>query len=435
MSKNRQFDSGSCLYNIAEIQYMREETTMCQDRFEHRKAKARLQILNPDGTPAACTPVSINQDSHSFLFGCGAFDAVELMKTQDARKQAFLQERMEKWLSLFNYGTLPFYWGRYEPSEGKTAYPETMAAAKWLRENGVQVKGHPLCWHTACAPWLMQFSNDEIMRRQIKRIHRDVTAYRGVIGLWDVINEVVIMPVFDRYDNAVTRICREKGRVGLVKEVFAAAKESDPDAVLLINDFNTSEAYASLIEELLEAGVPIGAIGIQSHQHQGYWGSEKLNRVLERYSRFGLPIHFTENTLISGEIMPAHIVDLNDWQVDEWPSTPEGEERQAREIAEMYSILFAHPLVEAITTWDFNDGCWLKAPSGFVRGDNSEKPSYYALKQLIHGDWETHETQVTDSDGFISFTGFKGNYTLQAGTGSASFSLDSETDGRISLNH
>ena len=155
----------------------------------------------------------------------------------------------------------------------------------------------------------------------------------------------------------MTRICREKGRVELVREVFAAAKESNPDAVLLINDFNTSEAYAQLLEALLEAGVPIGAIGIQSHQHQGYWGAEKLQKVLERFSRFNLPIHFTENTLVSGEIMPAYIVDLNDWQVDAWPSTPEGEERQAREITEMYTALFAHPLVEAITTWDFNDGC------------------------------------------------------------------------------
>ncbi len=112
-----------------------------------------------------------------------------------------------------------------------------MAAAKWLRERNVQVKGHPLCWHTACAPWLLQYSNEGILRRQIRRIYRDVTAYQGIIDLWDVINEVVIMPVFDRYDNAVTRICKEKGQVSLVKEVFAAAKESNPDAVLLINDF------------------------------------------------------------------------------------------------------------------------------------------------------------------------------------------------------
>ncbi len=396
------------------------------NQLDHRRASARVRILNPDGTPAANRPVQVDQVSHRFLFGCGAFDAVEMMKTQDAEKRAFLSERMDKWLALFNYGTLPFYWGRYEPVEGETAYPETMAAAKWLNEKGVRVKGHPLCWHTACAPWLMRFSNDEILSRQLARIHRDVTAYRGVIDMWDVINEVVIMPVFDKYDNAITRICQEKGRIRLVKEVFAAARESNPDAVLLINDFNTSSAYEILLEGLLEAGVPISAIGIQSHQHQGYWGLEKLNDVLSRYSRFNLPIHFTENTLISGEIMPAHIVDLNDWQVDEWPSTPEGEERQAREISEMYSVLFAHPLVEAITTWDFNDGCWLKAPSGFVHADNSIKPSYEALRRLIHETWETHENLATDGDGYLSFSGFKGDYILRVPQGSASLTLNGD---------
>ena len=403
------------------------------EQLNHRKADARLQILNPDGTPFANRPVQIDQTSHEFLFGCGAFDAVALMKIPDGQRKAFLRQRMEKWLALFNYGTLPFYWGRYEPEEGKTAYPETMAAAKWLREQGVQVKGHPLCLHTACAPWLMQYSNEEIMRRQIERIHRDVNAYKGVIGLWDVINEVVIMPVFDKYDNAITRICKEKGRIRLVKEVFAAAMESDPDAVLLINDFNTSVSYEILLEGLLEAGVPISAIGIQSHQHQGYWGLDKLNNVLERFSRFGLPIHFTENTLISGAIMPAHIEDLNDWQVDSWPSTPEGEERQAREISEMYTVLFSHPLVEAITTWDFNDGCWLKAPSGFVREDNSEKPSYYALQKLIHGDWETHQTLTTDANGCLSFTGFKGGYALKADGKTAKLDLKDAVSASLTL--
>ncbi len=403
------------------------------DQLTHRRAKARLQLLNPDGTPAGNRPVRVDQQTHRFLFGCGAFDAVAMMKTAEEGQKAFLRERMDKWLSLFNYGTLPFYWGRYEPVEGQTAYAETMAAAKWLREKGVAVKGHPLCWHTACAPWLMQYDNTEILRRQIARIRRDVTAYQGVIGLWDVINETVIMPVFDKYDNAVTRICRDLGRVRLVKEVFAAAKESDPGAVLLINDFNTGPAYEKLLEELLEADVPIGAIGIQSHQHQGYWGLEKLNDVLTRFSRFGLPIHFTENTLISGALMPAYIEDLNDWQVPEWPSTPEGEDRQAREIAEMYGVLFAHPLVEAITTWDFNDGCWLKAPSGFVRADNSEKPAYHALKSLIHGAWETHETLTTDENGRLSFTGFKGDYLLRTDSGTAALSLDGDRDDTVRL--
>ncbi len=400
----------------------------------HRKSEARIQILNPDGTPASGHRIQVDQTSHRFLFGCGAFDSVELMKTQDPEKREFLKERMNKWLALFNYGTLPFYWGRYEPVEGTTAYPETMAAARWLKDQGVRVKGHPLCWHTACAPWLMKYSNEEILRRQLERIRRDVSLYKGIVDMWDVINEVVIMPVFDRYDNAITRICKEMGRIRLVKEVFAAAKETNPDATLLINDFNTSVSYEILLEGLLEAGVPISAIGIQSHQHQGYWGLEKLNNVLERFSRFGLPIHFTENTLVSGEIMPAHIVDLNDWQVDTWPSTPEGEERQAREITEMYSVLFAHPLVEAVTTWDFNDGCWLKAPSGFVYMDNREKPSYFALQKLIHGEWETHEVLNTDENGYIAFTGFKGNYAVSDGNTSASFELNEPVCLKIGLN-
>ena len=380
----------------------------------HRKATARLRLVNADGTPIANRPLDVQQTSHQFLFGCGVFEAVEMMRPHSDEQLDFLRQRLDKWLGLFNYGTLPFYWGRYEPEQGKTAKEPTLKAATWLRERNVTLKGHPLCWHTVCADWLMQYSNEEILRRQLERIHRDVTDFKDVIDLWDVINEVVIMPDFDKYDNAITRICKDMGRIALVKEVFAAAKESNPNATLLINDFNTSVAYEILLDGLLEAGVPIGAIGIQSHQHQGYWGKEKLENVLERFSRFGLPLHFTENTLISGDLMPEHIIDLNDFQVDAWPSTEDGEARQAREITEMYTVLFNHPLVEAITTWDFADDAWLHAPAGFVRVDNTEKPAYHALHSLIHGEWETREQLVTDSDGCVTFTGFKGNYTLES---------------------
>ena len=68
----------------------------------HRKQTVTLQILNPDGTPAAGRKVRIDQTGHRFLFGCGAFDAVEMMKTEDEATKKFLAERMEKWLGVFN---------------------------------------------------------------------------------------------------------------------------------------------------------------------------------------------------------------------------------------------------------------------------------------------------------------------------------------------
>ena len=391
----------------------------------HRKVSKKVLFTDNEGKALANKEIRVSQTNHEFLFGCGAFDFLPYV-TMGATE---LQDAVDKWLAVFNYATLPFYWGRFEPEEGKPDTEKLMQVAKYLKEKNVKVKGHPLCWHTVCADWLMKYDNKTILKKQLERIDREVSGFKGIIDMWDVINEVVIMPVFDKYDNAVTRICNEYGRVPLVKAVFDEAHAQNPDAVLLLNDFNTSEKYAELIEECLDAGVPISAIGIQSHQHQGFWGREKLEEVLERFERFGLPIHFTENTLISGEIMPAYIEDLNDWQVDEWPTTPEGEERQAREIEEMYRVLFSHPQVKAITTWDYRDGAWLKAPSGFLRLDNSVKPSYTMLKDLVRGEWWTDTSVTTDKDGYAVIDAFKGDYSLsfEGKKAAVTFTDDSET--------
>lgn len=397
----------------------------------HRKASVKIHLRRADGTPVAGQDIKADQIASKFLFGCGCFDAVDIFKTNDPKEKEFLSQRLDNWMKLFNYGTVPFYWGRYEPEEGKTIEDVTMKGARFLQDHGVTVKGHPLCWHTACANWLLKYSNEEIIRKQVARIHRDVSKFKGTIDMWDVINEVVIMPVFDKYDNAITRICNELGQVKLVKTVFEAAREENPGATLLINDFNTSPAYERLIESLLEAGVDIDVIGIQSHQHQGYWGAEKVHDVLRRFSRFGKPIHFTENTLISGDLMPKYIEDLNDWQVETWPTTPEGEDRQAREMAEMYEILYAHPQVEAITIWDPCDGAWLGAPSGVMRADNSPKPVYDALMERVHGVWETHTSVTTDAEGNAVITGTKGTYRLAIGD--KSVEIDLSKDGEQTL--
>ncbi|MDR2746203.1 MAG: endo-1,4-beta-xylanase [Treponema sp.] len=402
--------------------------------FSHRKSRAKLRLVSAGGAPLAGRDAAINQTRHEFLFGCGGFEAVDLAGGNpdgtplEAGKAAFLRDRLDKIFSLHNYATLPFYLGRYEKEEGKPDQRRTMAAAEYFAKRNVTTKGHPLCWHTACADWLMKYDNKEILKKQIARIKRDVSAFKGSIDRWDVINEVVIMPIFDKYDNAITRVCKEIGRVGIIKEVFAAAREANPAATLVLNDFNVSIDYEILVDGCLQAGAPIDVIGIQSHQHQGYWGKEKLYQVLDRFSHFGVPLHFTENTLISGEIMPAYIEDLNDWHEDKWPSTPEGEERQARELTEMYEILFACPAVEAITTWSAADDGWLNAPGGFLHGDNSIKPVYTALLNKVKGEWWTKLAAHSDAAGEIGLEGFRGDYELVCEGKKVPFVLDGKTE-------
>ncbi|WP_078552297.1 endo-1,4-beta-xylanase [Bacillus alkalicellulosilyticus] len=392
----------------------------------HRIASKTIKLVDAAGNPVAGKEVELNLTNHKFLFGCGAFDAVPVASKLGTPEQlAFLEQKLDLFLDVFNSATLPFYWDRFEPERGKPLTKELQAAARWLKDKNVAVKGHPLVWHTLAAPWLLDMSNEEILKAQFDRIERDVTDFKGLVDTWDVINEVVIMPIFDKYDNGITRISKELGRVGIIKEMFAKTKECNPNATLLLNDFNTSINYEILIDGCLQAGVPIDVIGIQSHQHQGYWGREKLEEVLDRFSHFGLPLHFTENTITSGHLMPAEIEDLNDYQIPDWPSTPEHEERQAREMEEMYTILFNHPLVESITNWEINDeGPWLGAPAGFLRKDNSPKPSYHAIKKLIKEDWSTNVTVKTDDNGVLSFEGILGEYELVSEGKKASFTLD-----------
>lgn len=402
--------------------------------YPHRMTTKTLHISDSQNQPLAGVPVSIQQTNHQFLFACGAFQSIAVAnRTLEGEEMRRMDELMEKWLTLFNSGTLPFYWKRFEPERGKPITEQMMNAARWLKERGCTVKGHPLCWHTSTAPWLLDMKNKDILKAQIDRIHRDVTEFKGIVDMWDVINEVVIMPVFDQYDNGITRIAKELGRIGIIREMFQATREANPNATLLLNDFNTSNAYEILIEGCLEAGIQIDAIGIQSHQHQGYWGKEKLEQVLERYSHFGIPIHFTENTLISGDLMPSHIVDLNDFKVDEWATTPEGEARQAKDVEELYRTLFANPLVEAITTWCIVDNMWLHAPAGLIRVDNSEKPSYHKLKELIKGEWWTTEQLMTDASGNVELSGYLGDYELVYQDKKIPFVLEKSDDAVISI--
>lgn len=390
----------------------------------YRSAEATVRILGPDG-PLAGRAVTVGQRSHAFRFGCTGFEQIELA---NAELDDAATERAERaaadWLDLYNFATLPFYWGRFEPVRGRPDTRRLRAAARWFVDRGVAVKGHPLCWHSVGADWLLELTDDEIVEAQLARIRRDVADFTGLIDSWDVINEVVIMPIFAKYDNGVSRMARKLGRVGIVRATFDAARETNPGATLLLNDFDMSADYEHLIEDCLEAGIRIDALGLQSHMHQGYWGEAKTRDVLERFARFGLPIHFTESTLVSGQLMPPEIVDLNDYQVDAWPSTPEGEARQADEIVRHYRTLLAHPAVEAITWWEIQDGGWLGAPTGLIRADGTRKPAFEALRGLIKGDWWLSPTpMVTDETGSIRFDGFLGDYVLSIGGDAVPFRL------------
>lgn len=410
----------------------------------HRVHSSSIALRRPDGAAWADTEVQVRQVRHAFAFGNIGFDFVDLAAGEPAAARHGADvfggagrdaaaRLVELWLDVFNTATLPFYWSGFEPEEGRADTERLLAAARWFRERGIALKGNPLVWHTLAPDWLRGRPDQEVEDLVRARVRREVMAFAGLIDTWDAINEVVIMPVFDNEadENAITRLCRRIGRIPMVRLAFDEARGAGLDLRLVLNDFDLSTGYECLIEGVLEAGIQVDAIGLQTHMHQGYWGEERTLATLDRFARFGLPLQLTETTLLSGDLMPREIEDLNDYRPEHWPSTPEGEERQADEVVRHYRTLLSHPAVEAVNYWGITDrGAWLGAPAGLVRHDGTPKPAYDALRRLVKEEWWVSPTTLrTDAEGRVDVTGWLGDYVVECAGASASFALENDRTG------
>jgi GH35 family endo-1,4-beta-xylanase len=369
-----------------------------------RMGTAALRFTGPDGQPLpAGVSLQISQTRHKFLFGCNIF---KLGLCRTAEDNAAYEKHFAE---LLNYATLPFYWWQYERQKGKPDDARTDDIVRWCNAHGVAMKGHPLAWNWAEPRWLAQSTPDEAMQLQFERIGRCAQRFKGSINIWDVVNEAT---QYDREEckQRAPRLTQAIAKMGIgeyVRTAFKTARQANPQATLVINDYRTDPAYAEkVISQLVdEAGKPLyDIIGIQSHMHGGTWGAARAWDVCERFAKFGKPLHFSETTVVSGPKKDST-----------WATTPEGERDQAKQVTEFYTVLFSHPAVEAVTWWDFTDqNAWQQAPAGLVRDDMSPKPAYEQLHGLVKGKWWTKVEAATDSHGNVDFQGFFGQYEVEA---------------------
>ncbi len=386
-----------------------------RDRIEHcRTGELAVRVSGPDGTGLPGRRVLLQQEESAFLFGCNIFN----LKPGDESEDQQLYRR--RFCDLLNYGTLPFYWGQYEPEPGKTQQERLKAMAAWCAEHGIRTKGHPLVWHEVYPAWADRQETPALQLLET-RVEEVVGSFRGLVDMWDVINESTTS---ERFDNGVGGWAREVGMVEIAAESIRWARSAGPDATLVLNDYNISADFEAQIEGLMAGERRPDVIGIQSHMHSGEWPLERAWEVPETYARFGLPLHFTELSVLSGAYIPQSEI-VGKYRPDDWPSTPEGEEKQLHYVEKLYTILFSHPAVEAITWWDLADGRWMNAPSGLIRRDMSPKPAYERLLELVMKEWRTNAEFTTGADGEASLRAFHGSYSLR----------DAETGESICFDH
>jgi GH35 family endo-1,4-beta-xylanase len=369
-----------------------------------RTAEITLCLMDGDGVPVQNAAVEVNLVNHAFKFGCNAFG---LRSISDGDLQRAYEARFA---ALFNYGTLPYYWARYERRPGEIAADHLARMATWCQEHRVAAKGHPLVWHEVYPRWAQALPDDQVLELLEARVRAIPREFEHSVHIWDVVNEATVA---HRFDNAIGRWIAREGTAAVVEQALRWAREASPKATLLYNDFNISAEFEQLVADLLDHDAPVDATGIQSHMHKGPWSLERVWSVCETYARFGLPLHFTELTVLSGRLKAA---DDDDWHTPQtdWKTTPEGEAAQAEYGEQLYTLLFSHPVVEAITWWDFADHhAWQGAPAGMLREDMSPKPLYERLHDLVSGTWNTQINAVSDEQGTVRCRCFYGEHQVQ----------------------
>jgi GH35 family endo-1,4-beta-xylanase len=297
----------------------------------------------------------------------------------------------------------------------------------WCAANGMKTKGHPLIWCEAVPDWLPQ-DRDEL-DRLIRRRMDDLAADFGPLSarpldFVDFLNEPTVQPA--NFDNPLALWMRDLGPDGTAEMAYDRAAAFRPAERGILNHFLRDETYLELARRLIDGGRPIRAIGLQSHQHSGTRPLWMFQEETDRFAALGVPVHWTENSVLSGEARRIRFV-KGRADVPPWPSTPEGEARQAEALVQQYTLLFGHPAVEAVTQWNFTDAAsWLSAPSGLLDKDLRPKPAYRALHELIRGRWWTDADLVADRRGLARSRVFRGNYRLRviAPDGAAERELD-----------
>ena len=364
-----------------------------------RAARLAVRVVDENGEPVPGVTIGAVQIASDCRFGSNVFlwGSLPTPELEAAYRTRFAE--------LCDFATLPFYWWAYERRADETQAPRIEAIAAWCATNGIAAKGHPLLWNKEDPIWLPD-DVEKVWERSLQRVDDCVGGFAGRIDVWDVVNEATHYDRADVRGVRQTRTWNEVGVTEMIRTACARARAANPAAVLLVNDYRTDDAYAALIESLRQpdGGFPFDAIGIQSHMHGGVWSDARIDEVCDRFARFGLPLHFTEVTILSGS---------SPERSDPWPTTPAGEVRQAREVERLYRRLFARPEVAAITWWDLSDrGAWQGAPAGLLRADMTPKPAYTQLHELVTQEWRTDVKGTTDDEGLFTAEVYRGTYEL-----------------------
>lgn len=251
--------------------------------------------------------------------------------------------------------------GPIHPKENEYNWKDADSIVNFAQRHGLRVRGHNLCWHEQAPSWLFtdnqgkQVSKEVLLKRLKDHIFNVVGRYKGKVYAWDVVNEAIDDDSTKFLRNSLWyQICGED----YIAKAFEYAHEADPNAVLFYNDYNSErpekrERIYKLLKKLVDAKVPIHAVGLQAHWSIFEPSQKELAEAIKRYSSLGLKVQFTELDISVYHWEKNRRAKLPT-DIDTY--TPEIEQQQAMQYKMVFDTFrkYRH-VVTGVTFWNISD--------------------------------------------------------------------------------
>lgn len=254
-------------------------------------------------------------------------------------------------------------WHVVEHTRGKRDTKGADAIAAFAAARDMALRGHALVWPAKgrLPAWIEGWPDGEASGLEaalVAHVTDMAGRYRGRIESWDVVNEG-LEARDGRPDGLRRSILLDRFDERYFDIAFLAARAADPAARLAYNDYGVEHEIPwqvakrghllALLQRLVRRGVPIGALGIQSHLTATEpFDAAAFGRFLDEVTGLGLAVEITE-------------LDVDDRRL------PPGIEDRDQAIADLVrrylDTCLARPAVRTVLTWGLSDRTsWINDP-------------------------------------------------------------------------
>jgi endo-1,4-beta-xylanase len=240
--------------------------------------------------------------------------------------------------------------------------------------------------------WLKSkhYSREEYIQILKDYIQTVVSRYKGRVAEWIIANEAINRSFLP----AGSDFWADKIGPEYIEMAFRWAREADPDAILIFNDYDnespnndfkirTINKMFDTVKDLKSKGVPIDAIGMQMHLLTWFSNVPKKDDVIKTMRRFadlGVKIYITE--------FDVSLQNIKGSQQDRWNF-------EAKLYRDMVEACLESGVCKSFSTWGISDvtswqtcmESWcLKRPEADPLMFDKElqpKPAYYAVRDAL----------------------------------------------------